>query len=118
MGCEQRKGRTYYYKKKRLGNRVVSEYLGGGTFAILAESRAREEATAAAAKRKLIKQKREEIIKTEIELDRVLGWIEILSSSELVLYGYHQHKGEWRKRQNECFIKKDRSRGRKTNQPH
>ncbi len=52
MGIEQRKGNLYYYRKRRVGDRVVSEY-GGGLIVSLAERQAeiewaqRDSATAA-----------------------------------------------------------------------
>ncbi len=33
MGWEERNGRLYYYEKRREGRRVVSQYVGTGTFA-------------------------------------------------------------------------------------
>jgi hypothetical protein len=42
MGLEQRKGKLYYYEKRRVGRRVVSEYVGGGLLALLAHREAQE----------------------------------------------------------------------------
>ncbi len=33
MALEERKGNYYYYKKERIGNRVVSKYYGKGELA-------------------------------------------------------------------------------------
>jgi hypothetical protein len=52
MGLELRHGRLYYYRKRRDGNRVESEYVGGGMLAELAatlDHEAREEARGRAA---------------------------------------------------------------------
>jgi hypothetical protein len=35
MAVELRNGNAYYYRKKRIGNRVTSEYVGKGEFAFL-----------------------------------------------------------------------------------
>jgi len=34
MGWEERRGRKYFYRKRRNGGRVVSEYLGAGPDAV------------------------------------------------------------------------------------
>jgi len=117
MGVEERKGRIYYYKKKRIGHRVVSEYVGGGSLVLHAARQAEERTAAAAAAQKLDKRKRQELMKIESEIDHIFRWIEALSSSELILDGYHQHKGEWRKRRNECSSAKKRKNGTCTKRP-
>ena len=33
MGWEERKGKFYYYEKRREGGRVMSRYVGAGSFA-------------------------------------------------------------------------------------
>ena len=98
MGLEERKGNLYYYEKERIGNRVVSKYVGGGAFALLAEQFAKERAEEKAAERKIINKQEEEIAKLDAEIDCLTEWIETLSASDLITSGYHQHKGEWRKR--------------------
>ena len=35
MAIEQRHGKEYFYRKKRIGKKVVSEYVGGGEFDFL-----------------------------------------------------------------------------------
>jgi hypothetical protein len=97
MGLEQRKGNSYYYEKKRVGNRVVSEYVGSGVLALLAQARAEEKAI----EREILKHQKDSVNKLESEIEQVMGWIDSLSSSQLIASGYHQHKGEWRKRRNE-----------------
>ena len=98
MGWEQRNGRLYYYEKRREGERVVSQYVGTGSFA---------EACAVlneAAKQK--RQRQREAVREEQEaLDReakqvkdVLERIRALTHAALIAGGYHTHKGQWRKR--------------------
>jgi hypothetical protein len=102
MGLEQRKGNLYYYEKKRVGNRVVSEYVGSGMLALIGQARADEKAIV----RQFIKRQKADIAKLEAEVDLVFGWIDNLSSSQLIASGYHRHKGQWRKRRNESHSKK------------
>jgi hypothetical protein len=102
MGLEERKGNLYYYEKKRVGNRVVSEYVGSGVLALLVQARADEKAI----ERETIKRKKDSVNKLESEIEQVMGWIDSLSSGQLIASGYHQHKGQWRKRRNESHSEK------------
>ena len=38
MGWEEKNGRRYYYRKRRVGGQVISEYVGTGYAALLAEA--------------------------------------------------------------------------------
>jgi hypothetical protein len=106
MGLEERKGNLYYYEKKRVGNRVVSEYVGSGALALLAQRYAEDRADEKACEREAFKRKRAEITKIDSEIDQIMGWIDDLSSGQLIASGYHQHKGQWRKRRNESHSEK------------
>ena len=101
MGFEDRKGRLYYYAKRREGGRVVSEYRGGGDLALYAGVLAEEEAERKAAERDQRRRERAEGERLDAEVDRLLRLVEALSASELVAAGYHNHKGQWRKRRDE-----------------
>jgi hypothetical protein len=114
MGLEKRKRNEYFYKKKRLGDRVISQYVGSGITAFLAQREAIQNKQKRADEQKKLEEKRNEILKFESEIDRVFGWIEILSASELVASGYHNHKGEWRKRRNENSREKRKNRNGKS----
>src|ERR1044072_473545 len=98
MGLEARRGKFYYYEKRRIGGRVVSEYMGSGMLALLAQRYAQDEAEKKAAERQRFKRKQAEFAALDTELDRLFEWVKTLSTSELVSSGYHQHKGQWRKR--------------------
>ncbi len=91
--------RGYYYRKKRIGARVVSEYVGGGfsgTFAAAddleaQEQRAQERASTQAAR--LETETLDAAIESADEL------INAAMFEALEAAGYHRHaRGQWRKR--------------------
>ena len=98
MGWEIRNRNYYYYRKRRDGPTVVSEYFGTGS---IAELIAQEDAYERAYER----MKREEekcLIEGDLEIDRELDKIgdlvRALTYSVLLGRGYHTHKGQWRKK--------------------
>jgi hypothetical protein len=96
MGWEERNGKLYYYRKKRIGNTVVSEYIGSGP---LVDLLAQEDLL----EREMAKQKQKEekkIIEIDQEIVQQLIRIEeltrTLTHSTLLDLGFHTHKGQWR----------------------
>lgn len=98
MGWENRKGKRYYYRKRRIGDRVVSEYVGTGpeakAAAALDESKrlAREEA------REQFRREQERQRALDEAAERACRLIRNVVYATLLLNGYHMHHGEWRKR--------------------
>ena len=98
MAFERRRNKSYYYRKRRIGSRVISEYVGSDGVGALAEvmtERARAEAEA--------KRKEWAAIKDEQErLDAMVNDFGELATAyadaALLLAGYHQSKRVWRKR--------------------
>jgi hypothetical protein len=98
MGIESRKGKLYYYEKRREGSRVVSEYVGGGVVAELAEHRARIERARRDAERQKIKQERMSMADIDREIEAASGMIDLLTKASLLMAGYYDHKRQWRRR--------------------
>ena len=98
MAFERRRNKSYYYRKRRIGSRVISEYVGSDGVGALAEvmtERARAEAEA--------KRKEWAAIKDEQErLDAMVNDFGELATAyadaALLLAGCHQSKRVWRKR--------------------
>lgn len=95
MAWEERVGGWYYYRKHRVGRRIVSEYVGAGFLADVAAAEtetARQEREAWAAQ-----------CAAEAALDRQIGalWHSagLVTHGHLLAAGYWQHKRQWRKRQ-------------------
>jgi hypothetical protein len=98
MGWETRGTRRYYYRKRREGQRVVSEYVGtSSSAALIAESDAllRVQSWGARKQRTLeIQQLRD----ADQEINRLLDLCSSLTSAALIIAGYHTHKGQWRRK--------------------
>lgn len=101
MSWEQRRGRSYYYRKVREGGRVRSKYVGTGIVAQICagddDAKRRDRATQRAADRATRQ--------AEAQVDRQLAGVEsaiaAMTHATLFAAGYHQHKGQWRKRRHE-----------------
>ena len=101
MGREQRRGRFYYYRKVREGGRVRSEYAGSGLLAQLCAEDDNDKRRDRQAVRAAYRATRQ----AEAEIDRQLGAAESaltgMTHATLFAAGYHNHKGQWRKRRRE-----------------
>jgi hypothetical protein len=98
MGIEQRKGNLYYYHKRRVGNKVISEYGGKGEVV--------EFAAALQERRKRDREQQREMMQPAnlAEIDANLNILDkhlnLMVSSSLLLAGFHRHKRQWRRRRN------------------
>ena len=100
MGWEKRGNKKYYYRKKRVGKKVVSEYVGSGP---AAEKIAFEDEM----ERQKQKEERNAWLHYQTEfrnLDNMLDSLYTITlaiiHAHLLLAGYHNHKGQWRKKRN------------------
>lgn len=98
MGWEQRSGRFYFYEKRREGRRVVSRYVGGGVLAFMVEEMMAESRQ----ERQRQQQAQKEIRDEQKQIDRELAGAEStlagIVRAALRAAGFHQHKGQWRKK--------------------
>ena len=98
MAWEQRGNRSYYYRKRREGHRVISEYVGCGEFVeVIAtlDAMARERR---AMERQMERAELDEDRKLAREVGSVCSSIRALTSATLVETGFRTHKGQWRKK--------------------
>jgi hypothetical protein len=99
MAWEHRKGvGRYYTRSRRVGRRVVREYVGGGSvgeLAAAADAKSREEAQRQAQ----VWRERRAAIAASSESTRCFSdALDRLAQGTLVVAGYHQHhRGEWRR---------------------
>jgi hypothetical protein len=98
MGIEQRKGNLYYYRKRRDGDRVVSEYVGGGEVAVFAEYADRAERERRDAEMVMRQAEQMSIAEIDRQLDSYSKLVDALMTAELLTMGYHQHNRQWRRR--------------------
>ena len=101
MSWEQRNGRSYYYRKVRDGGRVRSKYVGSGIVAHICagdDDDRRQERSAQRAADRATRQ-------AEAQIDQQLAGVEsaiaAMTHATLFAAGYHQHKGQWRKKRHE-----------------
>ena len=97
MGVEQRHdGKLYYYRKQRIGDRVVSEYVGRGHVIAIAEREAQREAARKQREREQLEATKQAI--ALIEADPLTDMVDLLVEAHLLSLGYHKHNRQWRKR--------------------
>ena len=100
MGWETRERGTgsYYYRSVREGNRVKNEYIGGGVHGQVAalrdelKRRQQEEETA------YWNEERERFEEAAAFLEEIGGASEVLVRAHLIAHGFHNERGEWRRR--------------------
>ena len=100
MGWETRqRGGRYYIRSRKVGGRVVREYVGTGPLAELiaaqdAEARAKQLAASVA-----LRAEQERMAPAEAALAELDALAELLAHGALVAAGYRRHhRGTWRKR--------------------
>jgi hypothetical protein len=101
MSWEQRRGRYYYYRKVREGERVRSNYMGAGIVAQICNDYDAANRRDRAAQRAADRAARH----AEAQIDRQLAGVELaiatMTNAALFAAGYHKHKGQWRKKRHE-----------------
>jgi hypothetical protein len=98
MGAEKRKGRLYFYTKRRDGERVVSEYLGRGAVAELAAFRAERDRQMQEEEKLRLEARKLEMAEIDSLLDDFDELARNVATGALLAAGFHQHKGQWRKK--------------------
>ena len=98
MGWERRGSGCYYYRKRRQGSRVVSEYVGAGEHGAAAATRD----ILARAERERLRQERirerERLLALEQAGSEAEEQVRMVTRAWLLAAGYHTHKGQWRRR--------------------
>ena len=94
MAWEQRGNRRYYYRKRRQGGRVSSEYVGAGELAGAAAALDTLEREVRRAER----QRRAQLRALDAHIGQVSDLIRALTDAVLLINDYHTHKGQWRKK--------------------
>jgi hypothetical protein len=101
MAWLKKGNRKYYYRSRRVGDRVYSEYVGAGFLAELIA----EEDQAERLERKLEyrreMEKRRAHKQLERQSDEVSNLINSMVQAAFLVTGHHTHKRQWRKRKNE-----------------
>jgi hypothetical protein len=80
---------------------VVREYVSAGELAVFAELLDAEEREERQQREQAWKAERLDMAKLDGDLDALRDECERLVKAQLVLAGYHRHKGQWRLRRGE-----------------
>jgi hypothetical protein len=98
MAWVNRPSGRYYYRNRREGGRVTSEYVGGGylaeMLAIQDEADRAKRAKSAADWRRTIEDDRRQLA----ALAQVDDLVKSAVAAVLIANGYHQHKRQWRRK--------------------
>lgn len=97
MGWEARNGSRYYYRKKRIGQRVVSVYIGPGLAGELEASLSELERDRAAAAARLLQDQAAEARALDRDLARLEGYAGAMVKAWALLSGCYPHRGQLRK---------------------
>jgi hypothetical protein len=97
MAWEDRNGTLYYYRKRREGGRVVSEYVGKGYAGEFAQMFDGEDRHKAEHKRRELRKAQRTATAIDATLREAEELTRLILRAHLLLAGYHFHKGQWRK---------------------
>jgi len=97
MAWEDRNGGRYYYRKRREGERVISEYVGGGLAGELSALYDHEDKFKTDVQRAELMQAKEEATKLDGKIKEVERITKAMTRAVLLLSGYHAPRRQWRK---------------------
>jgi hypothetical protein len=102
MALEKRGNGYYYYEKKRIGNRVISPYSGGGEiarFMQLLDQRNREEAwLEKETKRRSFEAEKHRQYEIDQAITAFCDQAEALADAIFLINGFHKHSRTWRRK--------------------
>lgn len=101
MAWEKRRNGSYFYLKRREGDRVVSEYMGTDLLGRLYEAQIYERRAKKARERIRLLSVAAELDELEAKLEKLSEAIETCVTAELVAAGCYRHNREWRRRRKE-----------------
>lgn len=91
--------RGYFYRKKRVNGRVVSEYIGGGQVAQILAQLDEREREKRGAQREAVAAQIEQWRASDRAAKGAFDFVSIVLGAALQSAGYHQHaRGEWRRK--------------------
>jgi hypothetical protein len=98
MAWEQRGNKDYYYRKKRDGDRVISEYMGHDVAGQLYSEQDRQEREKFLALQRMWREQKSEFEETDQDCEFLQVLVRGLVHATFLSSGYHPYKGEWRKK--------------------
>lgn len=99
MAWEQRGNNSYYYRSRKIGGRVVKEYIGAGLTAEIVAARDEAARERRHAERERERAELRRLAAIEAEYAVFARACDALAAAALLAVGYRQHaRGAWRKR--------------------
>lgn len=98
MAWEQRGNGRYYYRKDWENGHCVSVYLGAGETAVLIATCERYRQAEEAQAREAERSRRAEVAACDQTIAELEQLTRELMRAVLLMNGYHQHKGQWRRK--------------------
>jgi hypothetical protein len=99
MGWENRlRGGRYYTRSRKVGGRVVREYVGTGLIAELSAQMDAEEREERVQARAAVRAERDRDRAQEKALTDYCRTVGEVLAEALLAAGYHKHKGQWRRK--------------------
>lgn len=98
MAWETRPHGTYYYRSRRVGDRVVHEYRGNGEAAVLEAEEDEAARTERRAQLEAVRVHNATLRAVGERLDEHLSIAREAAARLLEAAGLHQHRGQWRRR--------------------
>jgi hypothetical protein len=97
MAWEDRNGRQYYYRKRREGKRVISEYVGGGLAGELSSIYDNIDRWENFQKREELRKNKETAAQLDKQVKEIKEYTQAITRAVLLLSGYHAPRRQWRK---------------------
>jgi hypothetical protein len=97
MAWEDRNGKRYYYRKRRVGKRVISEYMGGGLAGELSALYDLEDKFKTDVQRAELTKVKEDAVKLDGKIREVERITKAMTRAVLLLSGYHAPRRQWRR---------------------
>lgn len=98
MAWEDRNETVYYYRKRREGKHVISEYVGKGLIGQLAEEMDSEERYKKDLDQSEFRKQQWTIKIIDEQVSDVEKYTRAMTRAVMLVSGYHSHKRQWRKR--------------------
>jgi hypothetical protein len=98
MGWDRQDTRRYYSRSRKVGGRVVREYVGGGERGEAAQREDEQRRLELRQQRELERIQREQLLTADAALDALASTMDVLIAAALLSAGYHRHQRTWRRR--------------------
>ena len=97
MAWEQRGNKDYYYRKRRDGDRVISEYMGHDLAGQMYSEQDHQDREKFLVLQRMWREQRSEFEETDQDCELLMEIVRQLVQATLLTSGYHPHKGQWRR---------------------